>query len=223
MLADLYSMNGNIKAAITESDEVVRLDPQNADIRITLGDLDWNLGKIDDAEKMYSEASQVDAKNPLPHDRLQKLYTAKKKYGPALEHMLQAKILKASGEPDDAARYQGVAGILQSEFTLVAGILESTRAEYARDKITRDDYYRECKEAAARIDALAGFLSTQTAPAQFKEANKHGVLAVNLLAQAAGYTVSYLETEKQHYIDESDVQATEAKTELTLFSNALRK
>jgi hypothetical protein len=87
----------------------------------------------------------------------------------------------------------------------------------------REDYYKECKDATSRIEALASFLSTQTAPASFKEAHSHGVLAVSLLAQAGGYLVSYLETEKQYYQDQAVLLQDEAKTELSLFSGAVAK
>ena len=87
----------------------------------------------------------------------------------------------------------------------------------------REDYYQECKDITDRIEALASYLSTQTAPDGYKDIHSHGVLAVSLLAQASGYMVSYFETEKQYYMEQATLLQNEAKTEMGTFAQGFSK
>ena len=216
-LAKLYIANGAPAEAAAQCKEIVRLDPQNIDARLTLGDLYWNQAKLDDAMNTYQEVVKLAPENPAPHERLQRLYAARKMYTPALEHLLQARLLSAGTGLDDAGRYRIIAQLMQDEFNVVVGKLKAVSG------MSREDYYQECKDATNRIDALASFLSTQTAPGDYKGAHSHGVLGVSLLAQTSGYMVSYLETEKRSYIDQAKQFQTEAETEMRLFSGAVLK
>lgn len=223
MLARLYAADGALGKAAEQVQEIARLEPQNADARITLGDIYWNQGKIEDAQRAYEEAVAISPSAVEPHDRLRRLFTARKMYAPALEHMLQVKLLSSNVGQDGIERYRVMAQVVSDEFNAVLGRLEKARSDYSRERITREDFYQECKDSAARIEALASFLSTQTAPADFRTAHSHGVLAVSLLAQAGGYMVSYLETEKDHYLEEASLLQTEAKTELAIFAKGVAK
>ena len=223
MLARLYTASGALAEAVEQSREIARLEPSNVDARLALGDLYWNQSKVEDAAGAYEEAAKLAPQNPVPHERLQRLYAARKMYAQALEHLLQARMLAADAQSADSGRYRAIAQVIQDEFNTVLGKLETASQDYAEDRIGREDYYKECRDATSRIDALAGFLSAQTAPKDYREAHSHGVLAVSLLAQAAGYMVSYLETEKRNYAEQARLLRSEAKTELNLFAAAIRK
>ena len=221
MLTRLYVANGALADAAEQCREVIRLEPQNVDVHLSLGDIYWNQAEVDDAMSTYEAALSLDPKNPAPHERLYRLYAAKKMYAPALEHLLQTRLLAADGELDSSGQYDIVAQVIQDEFSFVLGKLDTARKEFDYGKIGRDDYYRECKDAAGRIEALAGFLSTQTAPDGYKEAHPHGVLATSLLAQAGGYMISYLESEQRHDLEQAGLLQAEARTEIELFTRAL--
>jgi len=223
MLVRLYTANGALAEAAEHCREMARLDPRNVEIRMTLGDLYWNQAKIDDAVAAFDEAGKLAPGNPVPHERLHKLFAARKMYVPALEHLLQARLLGAGAEADSSARYAVVAQVIQDEFNAVTGKLDTARRDVDGGRITREDYYQECTDATSRVDALTGFLSTQTAPGAYRDVHPHGVLAVNLLAQAAGYLISYLETERQHYAEQALLLQAEARTEMSLFAKAVRR
>ena len=223
MLAKLYLANGALAEAAEQCREVVRLDPENIDARLTLGDLCWNQAKIDEAVDVYEEAVKLAPTNQAPHERLRRLYAARKMYAPALEHLLQLRLLAEGADLDDLGRYKIVAETVREEFDTVLGKLDTARRDFGDERIDRSDYYRECKDAATRIEALAGLLSTMTAPDGYEEAHPHAVLAASLLTQAAGYFVSYLETEKQYYAEQAGLLQVEAKTEMGIFARAVRR
>ena len=222
-LARLYVQTGDPEKAAKQCQRLIELDPQNVDARLTLGDLYWNQSKLDNAMDQYVEAARIAPRNPTAHERLAKLYLARKMYAAALEQSLQAKLIAAGDEPDETARYKSVAQVMQDEFNAVLGVLQTAGADFGRGDITREDYYQECKNASGRIEALANYLSTQTAPAAYKAAHAHAVLGVSLLAQAAGYAVSYLETERKPYLDQAKQLQIEAQTEMGMFAKAIQQ
>ena len=223
MLAKMYIANGAMAEAALQCAEIVRLDPQNADARMNLGDVNWNQGKIDDAAKEYEEAAKLAPANPTPHEKLKILYQARKKYPQALEEALLAKKSAAGTISDDAAQYNIVAQVLRDEINTIMGKLSSSASEFSSEKISREDYYADARDAANRISALEGFLSKQPVAGSLKSAHAHAMLAVSLLAQAGGSVVSFLETEKQHYADEASLLQGEAGKELDQFSKILAK
>lgn len=223
LLVKLYLADSASAEAAGECTELIRLDPQNMEARITLGDILWNQAKVDEALHTYQEAAKQDPKNATAHGRLQKLYAARKMYPQALEQILAAKVPSAEAEPDASKRYAALSQVIRDEFVSVQDKLEAARGDFDQGKITREDYYQDCKDSTSRIEALAGYLSTQTAPSDYREAHSHGVLAASLLAQAGGYLVSYLETEKQYYKDQASLLQSEAKTEIDIYAKAFAK
>lgn len=223
LLVKLYLANSAFTDAAGECEELIRLDPQNTEARITLGDIYWNQAKVDEALHTYQEAVKQDPKNATAHGRLQKLYAARKMYAQALEQMMALKVPSAEAEPDASKRYAALSEVILSEFASVRDKLDAARRDFDQGRITREDYYQDCKEATSQIEALAGYLSTQTAPSDYREAHSHGVLATSLLAQAGGYLVSYLETEKAHYRDQASLLQSEAKTEIDTYAKAFAR
>jgi len=223
LLVKLYLADSASTEAAGECAELIRLDPQNMEARITLGDILWNQAKVDEALHTYQEAAKQDPKNATAHGRLQKLYAARKMYPQALEQIMALKVPSAETEPDASKRYAALSEVILSEFTSVRDKLEAARRDFDQGKIAREDYYQDCKDSTSRIEALAGYLSTQTAPSDYREAHSHGVLAASLLAQAGGYLVSYLETEKQYYKDQASLLQSEAKTEIDTYAKAFAK
>lgn len=222
LLAKLYMKSAAFPEAAVQYAEVARLDPQDVDARLNLGDISWNQGKIDDAAKSYEESAKLAPGNPAPHERLKRLYQARKMYAKSLDEALLVGTL--AGKPsDDSARYGIVVQVVRDEFKSITGKLDAAALEFEKGLVSRDDYYSEAKDIAKSIDALDAFLSKQTAPDGFKAAHAHAVLSVSLLAQAGGSVVSYLETEKRHYSEEADTLQGEAKSEMDVFSKALGK
>ena len=222
-LASFYVAKGSLADAAEQYAQIIRLDPKNIEARLNLGDVNWNLAKPDDAAAAYEAAATADPQNPAPHERLQRLYAARKMYPQAIEHLVEAKSLSGDVGQDSMKKYGVVARVMQDEFNLVMGKLESGKTDYDNGKVTREDFYKDCKDATARIEALATFLSTQTAPKAYKDVHPHGVLATSLLAQAAGELVSYFETEQQRHLDDADLLQSEAKTEMKDFAAGLNK
>lgn len=223
MLVKLYLAGGRFAEAADQSRELVRLDPNNVEARIALGDICWNQAKIDDAAAAYQEAVKLDPKNTTAHTRLQRLFTARKMYPQSLEQLLAVKVPSAEAEPNASKRYTALAAIIQDEFAAVQDTIDGAQKDFDQGKIAREDFYQDCKDAASRIDALASYLSAQTAPSSFKEGNSHGVLATSLLSQASGYLVTFMETDKQYYKEQALLLENEAKTEIALFAKAVNK
>ncbi|MHB0997932.1 MAG: tetratricopeptide repeat protein [Armatimonadota bacterium] len=219
-LTKLYIASGDLSKASDYANEVVRSDPNNIDARLNLGDLYWNQSKVDDAEKAYLDAVNAAPTNPAPHLKLNKLYMAKKKYQPAIEHLLQSKLL-SSGQTDENARYAIVAQISQEEYKTVTEKLDSSKTDFEKNVITREDYYQECKSVVDEVDALIDILSNEKIPAKYITAHAHIILSTSLLSQASGSLVSYFETEKSHYLDQADVLQTEAQNEMDIFIKAI--
>ena len=222
LLAKLYIAKGSFAEAAEQCNQIIRIDPKNVEARMNLGDISWNLSKVDDAVAAYEGAINADPKNPTPHERLQRLYAARKMYTPAIEHFVEAKSLTADVGQDPAKGYAVIAQVIQDEFELVMGKLDSARVDFGNNKITREEYYADCKDAASRIEALATFLSTQTAPRAYRNVHAHGLLAASLLAQAGGNLVSYFETEQKHYLDDADLLQDEAKNAMKDFLAGLK-
>ena len=221
MLAELYMASGSLQDAADQYNQVIRIDPKNVEARLSLGDINWNLSKLDDAITVYQDAAGADPKSPVPHERLQRLYAARKMYPQAIERLVESKSLAANVGDDSTRKYAIVAQVVQDEFGLVMGKLDSARADFDVGKITREEYYADCQDATSRIEALATFISTQTAPKAYKYLHPRGMLATSLLAQAGGYMVSYFETEQKHYLEDAELLQSEAKTEMKDFSTAL--
>jgi len=223
MLAKLYETRDSLEEAVALYKEVAQLNLEDSAVRIKLGDLYWNLGKIEEATSAYQEAATLKPSDPGPHERLQRLYAARKMYPEMLEHQLQAILLSNVTAISSNGRYIALARIIQDECTTILGRLEKAPKDFNSSRITREDFYKECKDTLARSDAVAAFFSTQSVQSNGSEAHSHGMLAVSLLAQAAGCMVSYLETEKEHYFTQATLLISEAKNELSLFSKNFPK
>lgn len=218
-LAQLYLSNGALKQAGDWLLEVVKIDAGNVDARISLGNLYWNQNKLDEAASVFEEAARLDPTNAVPHERLYKLYWARKNYALAVEHLIASE--SGSGESDPVARYKLVAGVIRAQFDDILQKLDETWKEYQDQQIIREDYYRDCTDLSSRIDGLAAFLSTQTAPDGLKAAHSHGVLCASLLSESAVSMISYLETDKQQYSEQAGLYREEAKAELEQFDKGI--
>jgi len=218
-LGQLYLSNGALKEATDRFRMVVRLDAANVDARINLGNILWNQNRLNEAAAVFEEAAKIDPANPLPHERLYKLYLARRSYALAIEHLVASK--SVGGELDPSARYKLSAGVIQSQLGNILQTLDTTWTEYQDQQITREDYYRSCTDLSARIDQLASFLSTQTAPEGLRAAHSHGVLCASLLSESAGSMISYLETDKKEYSEQAALFREEAKAELEAFGKGI--
>ncbi len=218
-LGQLYLANGALREAADQFREVVRLDPTSVQARVSVGNILWNQNKLDEAAAVFEEAAKIDPANTLPHERLFKLYWARRNYALAIEHLIAGK--PGGAEMDPVARYKLSAGLIDTQLTEILAKLDSSWAEYQDKQLTREDYYRDCTDMVARIDGLASFMSTQTAPESLKSAHSHAVLCVNLLSQSAGSLVLYLETDKQDYSEQASLFREEAKSELEEFRKGI--
>ena len=66
-LARIYMDDHNYADTVPLLEEAARLDPGNADIQLTLGVAYRGVGRLDDAEKAYERALQLDEADPSPH------------------------------------------------------------------------------------------------------------------------------------------------------------
>ncbi len=222
-LVKLYISDGKLDDAAAKCREVMRIEPNNVDARISLGDILWNQSKVDEAAVAYGDVLKVDPANVTAHTRLQKLYAARKMYDQAIKHLVAIKVPSPTVEPDASKRYVALAGVIMDEFGTAFDKVQSSRRDFDRGSLIREDYYRDSKDTVARVDGLASYLTTQTPPTAYREANSHGVLAVSLLSQAAGCIVSYLETEKLYYKEQAQLLLDESKSEIDLFSAAVAR
>ncbi len=211
-LGDFYLSQGSLKQAAEQFREVVKLDTDSVDARISLGNILWNQSKLDEAAVLFEEAAKIDPGNATPHERLYKLYWARKNYPLAIEHLVASKA--AGVKMDPIARYKLIAGVIHSQLAEILGKIDESWKDYQTQQLQREDYYRECTDMSTKIGELSAFLSTQTAPDELKRAHSHGVLCVSLLSQAVSQIVSYLETDKQQYTEQAALFREEAQAEL---------
>lgn len=216
-LGRMYAANGDFDKAAVQLNEVVRLDSQNIEAQLILGDMYWNDSEIDKASEMYVNALKLAPQNPAVYERLARLYTARKAYDDALQYELSFQILLTGKQLDDVGRYRIVAKLVKDEFESVLGKLQASFESYKLGRISKDDVYQDCKDITSRVDALAAFLPKQVIPGDYAKNHPHGVMATSLLSQASGYMLSYLETEKTDYMEQSELLQSEAGTELNLY------
>lgn len=214
-LADLYAANGALDAAAAQYEEMTRLDPDSVEARINLGNVYWNQGKLDAAAAMFEEAAKLDPQNAVPHTRLYKLYCARQKHAAALKHLVLSKTTGDTSE-NSGRRFEIITSVVRDEFEQIVGQLDTAQAGFVGGKLTRGEYYRECRDAGSRAEALAEFLSGESVPEEYKASRAHGLLAVSMLSQSAGSLLSYLETDKSGYADQAELLRVEARSELNL-------
>lgn len=222
-LVQYYITTGNLEEAAAECQKILQLDPQNVKVRLSLGDIYWNQGKIDEAAKTYEEAAELNQKDAAPHEKLYKLYAAKRMYTEALKHLVKAKEVALGDNPTAAERHGVLAQVLEERFNALLEKLKVASEDYSRQKLSREDYYQECKDADAEAEGLATFISSQNSSDNLKEVLPRAVLATSLLAQATGSLVLYLETEKKQYMEQASILQDEAKAELAAFLSAIRQ
>ncbi|HEY3297623.1 MAG TPA: tetratricopeptide repeat protein [Armatimonadota bacterium] len=216
-LIKLSLNSGSLAEAAEQCREIIRLDPKNVDAHLSLGDISWNQGNPEGAEAAYKNAAALDPGNPAPHEKLHNLYLARKNYPSAVAELYQMKLLAGGSKaPDDA-----LAQTVKDEFNDVLGKLDSAGEDYRQSRMPREDYYQECKDLGTRIDTFDKFLSAQSVPVSGKDAYTHAAYAVSLLSQAASYSVTYLETEKQNYSDQAKLLRTEARNEFAIYTRGV--
>lgn len=221
-LVAIYMNTGKFSDAVTYMEDAIRINPNNVDALLNLGDLYWNMSKIDEAEKSYLDAVNIAPDNPKVHDKLYKLYYAKKEYDKAFPQNYISKQITAS-DKSEVGKYAVLTQLIKDEYNSISSRLSSSRVDFDKQAITREDYYQECKSAVKEIDAFSDFMMKEKAPAKAVNAHSHAMLAISLLSQECGSLVSYFETEKRHYLDESDVFLSESKTEMDLYDKELAK
>lgn len=218
-LGEYYVAGGSLKDAAELFREAIKLDAGNVEARISLGNILWNQSKLDEAAAVFEEAAKLDPSNAVPHERLYKLYWARKNFPLAVEHLIASKASTAA--LDEAARYKLMAGAVHGRLGEIMGKIDENWKDYQIGSLAREDYYRDCSDTADRIGELAAFLSTQTAPGGLKGAHAHGVLSASLMSQSVSSMVSYLETDKQQYSEQAALFREEAQTELDDFGAAI--
>ena len=222
-LAQYYTTTGDLDSAANEYEEIVRLNPDNIDARLDLGDLYWNQGKIEQAAAQYEEAARLAPQNPAPHEKLYKLYGARYMYDRALQHLVRAREASSGKDLTQAEKFSLLAQVIYEEWNSVLGKLKTVTEQFDGLEIGREDYYRECKNVDALAEGLANFVASQVVAEEFKSAYSHAVLATSLLSQSTASLLSYLETDKGQYAQQAELLQSEAKTEMNNFRQAIGK
>ena len=212
-LAELYKSRNDFVQAAKEYQEVVRCKPDDLDSKIILGDMYWNQGMVAEAESEYRSAADQSPLSSAPHEKLRSLYLARKNFPRAIEEL--QKSMASSKNPGTD---MGTARVIETEFNEIVNKLDSGESDFNRGVLPREDYYQECRELGSRIEALDKFVSALQTNGSSKRTFSHAALAVSLLAQSNGYTLSFLETEQIHYLQQSDLLRSEARTELQQFA-----
>lgn len=218
-LGQFYLSIGSLQKAGEQFLQAAKLDPTNVEVRVNLGNILWNQNKLDEAAVVFEEAAKIDPANPAPHDRLHKLYLARKNYPLAVDHLVASKAV--GKELDAVARYRIMGEFIGAQLTAILGKLDESWKEYQAQEISRETYYADCKDQGMRIAELAAFLATQTAPEGLRGAHAHALLSASLLSQSSDTLISYLETDKQQHAEEAALFREEAATELDEFVKAL--
>ena len=221
-LVAIFMKAGKFDEAVSYLEEAIRINPKNVDALLNLGDLYWNLSRINESEKAYVDASGIAPGNSAAHEKLYKLYYAKREFDKAFPQRLLSKQMAAGDESEDS-RYHILSEIIKGEYVGITGKLRASRVDFDKQVISREDYYQECKAAVKEIDAFSNFASKEKVPAKVMAAHSHAMLALNLLSQECGSMVSYFETEKRHYLDQSDVFSSEAQNEMDAYEKELAK
>lgn len=221
-LVKMCMAKGKLDEACAFLEDYIRLEPTAVDAWLTLGDLYWNQSRIEDVEKAYLQAEQISADNPRVQEKLYKLYYAKKQYDLAYDHLMRQKLL-LSIDTSDVGRYLTVSEIIRDEFKKITDDLIADKSDFEKQVISREDFYKNCRDAENRIESLYNFVTNTKVPDKYKEANSHAVFAIGLLSQSCSSLISYFETEKGHYLDESAVFMAEAVNEMDIYDKAIQQ
>lgn len=217
-LIKLYVDKGDIQEASELLNELTRIEPNNIEAYLSKGDIFWNQSRIADAEKAYLDAEKISNTSPAAKERLYNLYYAKKDYDRAYQYQIENMLLLST---DKNNRYPVISQIIQGEFKRIYNTIQADNSDFARQRISREEYYKSSKESLSHIDSLSRLVDAEKAPEAYIDAHPHAVLAINLLSQACGFLVSYFETEKGHYLEESVIMQNEANIEMGIYKTKM--
>ncbi|MCJ7740962.1 tetratricopeptide repeat protein, partial [Candidatus Microgenomates bacterium] len=104
-LAKIYSSlvnfaAGSDKWAIDADEQKIKLDPQNPNHRIALGNLLFNLKRYDEAQVQYSEAVSLKSDLPIARYQLAQTFKEQKKYAQSRQELQETLSLLEVNSPD---------------------------------------------------------------------------------------------------------------------------
>lgn len=164
-LSKIYMEDHNYGDTVPLLENAARLDPNNAEIQLTLGVAYRGVNRLDDAEKAYRKALSLDPADPAPHFNLGVLIgDYRKDYDGAVNEFSQ---YIAGGGPERALAEQYIKDI-QREKELsekrAAAAAEAKRREEERKKKEELTKQNEPKPGAAPAPAPAPAPEDQPAP-----------------------------------------------------------
>jgi tetratricopeptide (TPR) repeat protein len=152
-LSKIYMEDHNFADTIPMLENAARLDPTNADIQLTLGVAYRGVGRLEDAERSYQRALQLDPSDPAPHFNLGVLIgDYRKDYTGAINAFSQ---YIAGGGPEKALAEQYIKDIQKEKE------LSEKRAKAAEEAKRREEE-RKRKEELVKQEESGG---TPEAPA----------------------------------------------------------
>jgi tetratricopeptide (TPR) repeat protein len=161
---------GDVKAAIAEYQQAIRLDPQNDIPRVSLADALDGIGKLDEAMTECHQALRLKPDSVEAHYRLG-LFSYEKYYVGNLRKDLSSAVAEYGKtlrlNPKHALAHHGLAEALQKKGDSAEALEHFRVASELEPKIAtfRDDYQKMSRAEAKRVATMAeaGQLATETA------------------------------------------------------------
>lgn len=214
-LARIYEEKGESDKAAQIYDSRASENPKDLAPRLKAGDYRWQHNMLEDAEKQYRLAVEVDPSSPIPHERLVVLLATQSFFNESRKELDELAKLETNPNPKNvAARYKQLWGIAQRDIQALLAQYDKSATQFAQKGLTRESYYDVIRSVGIRIDSIGNFLQGITPPESDSSAHRRHILGCSLLSQASEHMLGYLETNKTSEKDDAAIFLDEAKKHL---------
>lgn len=212
-LAKVHEARGTPEKAAEIYTSVAEENPNDIIARIRAGDYQWQQDKLDEAEKQYRLAAQIDVTSPLPYERLALLYAVKSMYAESRDELDQAKKVSSKAELKtfSDSYYTRFLSIIDADLTRCLSQLEQGADSFSRRDITREAYYEQVRGISSRVQLIARLLQALNPPESQESTHRHKSLGCSLVSQSCASALGYLETNKTSEKDDATIYLTEAR------------
>ena len=213
--ANLQSAGSN-QEAIKLYRDILKENPKDTKSRLALGDALWNDGKVDDAALEYAQASNEAPSDPVPFERLARLFASRAQFLESTTSIASIKQLKGQEDdrPVDVGLYRSLIQSTDIAYTKSRSQLEEAAKSYGSGKMTRESYFNKVKGLLTEVEQLADFLTDLDPPPDYSKSYLHRTLAASLLSQSITTAQEWLIKNNAALKQQSDQFAKDSVVEM---------
>ncbi|MBC8135840.1 MAG: tetratricopeptide repeat protein [Fibrella sp.] len=193
LLADILVQNGDVTAARTTYENILRAKPTATWAKVGLAETLLTDGKVDEATALYRSAradAPADKEVLLGYARL---LAIKGDYEEALKQLTAA-----TGSGDVEARYRTALQLFDEGITKIADRVEQNRIAWGKKQIAQPVFYKSTASQTAKVSGLVSLLKAVPPPANSDDSAKRKhqkrIFAASLLLQGVASLLTQVET-----------------------------